>query len=193
MLLQEGTTQGDPLAMVMFALASIPLIKKVATPGATQSGFADDASSGGRLRALRTWWDKHTSHMVGHHKSAQRKLCIYNENTRRSRQLQTAATIGGRLQRGLQKSPPHEQQCRNYMQTRPLLPTTLTKLTFWLIFLLCNALQQQPTEIYQVLIFLYPKPSCVRLLVGLGTHCTPHSAISARQQIHRTSPARTLS
>ena len=44
--------------MVMFALASIPLIKKVATPGATQSRFADDASTGGRLQTLRTWCDK---------------------------------------------------------------------------------------------------------------------------------------
>ena len=40
----------DPLPIVMFALASNPLIKKVATPGATQPLFADDASSGGRLR-----------------------------------------------------------------------------------------------------------------------------------------------
>ena len=103
-------------------------------------------------------WSKYTrfrNHCTS--KSARRKLCICNENTKRSRQLQTAATIGGRLRRSLQKFPPHEQQCRNYMQTRQLLPTTLTKLTFWLTFLLSNAPQQQPTKIYQVLLFLYPQ------------------------------------
>ena len=71
--------------------------------------------------------------------------------------LKATATIGGRLRRSLQKFPPHEQQCRNYMQTRQLLPTTLTKLTFWLTFLLSNAPQQHPTKIYQVLLFLYPQ------------------------------------
>ena len=58
MLSEEGTTQGDPLAMAMFALASVPLIQKVATAEATQAWFADDASCGGHLRALRAWWDK---------------------------------------------------------------------------------------------------------------------------------------
>ena len=43
----EGATQGDPLAMAMFALASIPLIPKVETPGAKPAWFADDAACGG--------------------------------------------------------------------------------------------------------------------------------------------------
>ena len=54
----EGTTQGDPLAMAMFALASIPLIQKVETPGAKQAWFADDAACGGRLVKLRDWWER---------------------------------------------------------------------------------------------------------------------------------------
>ena len=54
----EGTTQGDPLAMAMFALASVPLIKKIETEGAQQAWFADDASAGGRLKALKLWWDR---------------------------------------------------------------------------------------------------------------------------------------
>lgn len=58
---REGTTQGDPLAMAMFALASIPLIRKIETEGARQAWFADDASSGGQLEAIRQWWDRLTT------------------------------------------------------------------------------------------------------------------------------------
>jgi len=57
-LSQEGTTQGDPLAMAFFAIASIPLIKAIATDDVIQAWFADDASSGGKLERLRQWWDK---------------------------------------------------------------------------------------------------------------------------------------
>ena len=56
-LSKEGTTQGDPLAMAMYALAVVPLLHAIATQGALQVWFADDASAGGRLLALRSWWD----------------------------------------------------------------------------------------------------------------------------------------
>ena len=56
-LSQEGTTQGDPLAMAFFALASVPLIKAVAVDLSTQVWFADDAACGGVLMRLRQWWD----------------------------------------------------------------------------------------------------------------------------------------
>ena len=54
---QEGTTQGDPLAMAMYAIATIPLLKKAQTPFAKQVWFADDATSGGKLQSLRSWWN----------------------------------------------------------------------------------------------------------------------------------------
>ena len=54
----EGKTQGDPLAMAMFALASVPFIRKVSSEGATQAWFADDASSGGKVGPIRSWWDR---------------------------------------------------------------------------------------------------------------------------------------
>ena len=57
MLADEGTTQGDPLAMAMYALATVPLINATATPETNQVWFADDATSGGRLKTLRQWWD----------------------------------------------------------------------------------------------------------------------------------------
>ena len=53
-LSQEGTTQGDPLAMPMYALATIPLIKKL-EGDSTQVWYADDAAAAGKITAR---WDK---------------------------------------------------------------------------------------------------------------------------------------
>ena len=58
LLSREGVTQGDPLAMAMYAIASVPLIQKISTENAPQVWFADDATSGGKLIAIRDWWDK---------------------------------------------------------------------------------------------------------------------------------------
>ena len=54
----EGTTQGDPLAMAMYALAVVPLIRRLrmVVPGASQAWFADDATAVGSLSMLLTWW-----------------------------------------------------------------------------------------------------------------------------------------
>ena len=54
----EGTTQGDPLAMAMYALAVVPLIKRlrVAVPSVGQVWFADDATAVGKLKLLHKWW-----------------------------------------------------------------------------------------------------------------------------------------
>jgi hypothetical protein len=54
----KGTTQSDPLAMAMYALAISPLIKKLKKQArnASQLWFADDSSAAGRLRALQVWW-----------------------------------------------------------------------------------------------------------------------------------------
>ena len=56
---QQGTTQEDPLAMVMYALGTLPLIHAVSTKGAaTQTWYADNATAGGRLVQLHMWWDQ---------------------------------------------------------------------------------------------------------------------------------------
>ena len=53
---QEGTTQGDPLAMHMYAIGTLRLIHKL--PNCVQHiWLADDASAGGQIDHLRTWWD----------------------------------------------------------------------------------------------------------------------------------------
>jgi hypothetical protein len=58
-LSKEGTTQGDPLGMAMYALAVIPLIRKLqeAHEDTSQVWFADDATAASKCHRLRSWWD----------------------------------------------------------------------------------------------------------------------------------------
>ena len=56
-LSSEGTTQGDPLSMPIYALTTIPLINQAqaAAEDVTQCWFADDAGAGGFLKDLLQW------------------------------------------------------------------------------------------------------------------------------------------
>ena len=56
-LSQEGTTQGDPLAMPMYAVATLPLIKRL-PESVTQVWYADDATALGHAAELCEWCDK---------------------------------------------------------------------------------------------------------------------------------------
>ena len=58
LLFQEGTTQGDPLAIPMYALGVVPLIQQLADMNVSQIWYADDASAGGDIWGLCCWWDK---------------------------------------------------------------------------------------------------------------------------------------
>ena len=55
----EGTTQGDPLAMAMYALAVKPLIGELKqdAPSVKQVWYADDASGAGTCDDLKIFWD----------------------------------------------------------------------------------------------------------------------------------------
>ena len=57
MLSQEGTTQGDPLAMPMYALATVPLINRLSKGSIKQIWYADDAAAVGKVSQLREWWE----------------------------------------------------------------------------------------------------------------------------------------
>ena len=55
---EEGVTQGDPLAMAMYALGTVPLINELAKHVRTkQVWYADDASDGGTLENVKAWWE----------------------------------------------------------------------------------------------------------------------------------------
>ena len=58
LLSEEGTTQGDPLAMPMYALGVVPLINSLSDDLVNQVWYADDASACGCLSDVRRWWDK---------------------------------------------------------------------------------------------------------------------------------------
>ena len=53
---QEGITQGLPLTMAMFAIATAPLIEKIANDEIKWTWYTDDAASGGNLMTIK-WWD----------------------------------------------------------------------------------------------------------------------------------------
>ena len=60
---EEGTTQGDPLTMPMYALATISLISRVGESlSIVQVWYADDASAAGDLVSIRSWWDNVVTH-----------------------------------------------------------------------------------------------------------------------------------
>ena len=57
LLSQEGTTQGGPLAMPLYAIATLPLIRSL-NADVKQVWYADYVSACGKIQALRSWWDK---------------------------------------------------------------------------------------------------------------------------------------
>ena len=56
-LSQKGTTQGDPLAMAMYGLATIPFIRRLNSP-CKQVWYANDSAAFSCLEHLRSWWDR---------------------------------------------------------------------------------------------------------------------------------------
>ena len=56
LLSAEGTTQGDPLSMAIYALGTLPLVSHAKTADVTQAWFADDASAADKLIQLHKWW-----------------------------------------------------------------------------------------------------------------------------------------
>ena len=59
-LSKEGTTQGDPLAMPMYGLATIPLIRRLEGL-CRQIWYADDSAAIGTVEQLLAWWNRLTA------------------------------------------------------------------------------------------------------------------------------------
>ena len=56
---EEGTTQGNPLAMPMYALGVVPLINSLSADFVSQVWYADDTTACRCLSDVRHWWDQH--------------------------------------------------------------------------------------------------------------------------------------
>ena len=56
---EEGTTQGDALAMPVYALATIPLIHQLRSKvsDTVQIWYAEDVVTASKLSSLQKWWD----------------------------------------------------------------------------------------------------------------------------------------
>ena len=62
---KEGTTQGDPIAMAVYATAIVSMIlmlvevfNESSNPNPTKTaGYADDIASTGKIKNLKSWWD----------------------------------------------------------------------------------------------------------------------------------------
>ena len=53
---EKGTTQGDPLSMLFYGVALLPLIKKLHNPTKHKLSFyADDAAACGKFDDLKQW------------------------------------------------------------------------------------------------------------------------------------------
>ncbi|XP_066921132.1 uncharacterized protein [Clytia hemisphaerica] len=58
---REGTTQGDPLGMAIYALGITPMMNimlmAIADKHNKMVGFADDITAAGDIQSLKQWWD----------------------------------------------------------------------------------------------------------------------------------------
>ena len=72
---EEGTTQGDPLAMSLYAISLQPLISRLQISSeAKQCWFADDATGSGSFEDLKKWWDEllHSGPALGYFPNAKK-------------------------------------------------------------------------------------------------------------------------
>ena len=92
----EGTTQGDPLAMAMYALAITPLIDQLKTkcPEVHQAWFADDATGASTCEGLRSWWNKLTDRgpSFGYHPNASKTYLVVKQEHENSAREKFAGT-----------------------------------------------------------------------------------------------------
>ena len=88
----EGRTQGEPLAMAMYALAITPLIQQLRTrnPKASKVWFADDVTCAGACGQLRAYWENLSLRgpSFGYHPNCSKtNLVVKEEHEERARQV----------------------------------------------------------------------------------------------------------
>jgi hypothetical protein len=88
----EGTTPGDPLALSMYAIVILPLIRTIGGIF-KQVWFGDDATGAGCVESVRTWWTAMTEFgpAYGYHANAHITWLIVKEG----RQIQAQTCFEG--------------------------------------------------------------------------------------------------
>ena len=81
---KEGTTQGDPTSMALYAIGSLPflwLLDQEET-GTCQVAYADDLSGGGKIEGLRKWFNVITDKgpLFGYHAEPTKSWLIVKED-----------------------------------------------------------------------------------------------------------------
>ena len=76
----EGTTQGDPMGMAVYALALLPLVSLL-WDELRQAWFADDAAATGELFAIRRWWIRlcELGHLFGYFPNAGKSWLVVKQ------------------------------------------------------------------------------------------------------------------
>ena len=63
---KEGATQGDPLAVAIYSISTTPLLNILINlfdrKHTLTVAFADDITSGGKIKELRSWWETLTKY-----------------------------------------------------------------------------------------------------------------------------------
>ena len=74
----EGTTQGDPIAMGIYAIGITPLIQAITTESVKHVAFADDLCGAGKIHNVKIWWDKvcYFGPLIGYHPNPQKSWLI---------------------------------------------------------------------------------------------------------------------
>jgi hypothetical protein len=82
----EGTTQGDPVAMAMYAVGIIPLLQLESIEDAKvkRMAFADDFTGVSTVKHLRSWWDKivYFGPFIGYFPNPRKSVLIVKEQYR---------------------------------------------------------------------------------------------------------------
>lgn len=84
----EGTTQGDPTAMAIYALGITPLLASIRPepdPDIRHVAFADDLGGAGKFRKMKYWWDKivEVGPKLGYYPNASKSWLIVKSEAKR--------------------------------------------------------------------------------------------------------------
>ena len=75
----EGTTQGDPMAMAMYAIDITPLIQRMGHINSTkQVLYTNDSTASGSLQDLLQWWLNlnESGPLFGYHPNASKSILL---------------------------------------------------------------------------------------------------------------------